>query len=106
MLLGFYHSTYTKRLLPDLSRNFDKSLEALSKLNDDEKAVVKESKSTLNLLSKSETSAKKAEDKLKKAKEVGDKETAIYLKKASKLTGNGPSIMTSAKAAAVVSSNQ
>ena len=88
-----------------MKSNFDKSLDALSKLNDDDKAAVKESKSTLRLLEKSEGGAKNAEGLLKKAKEVGDKEAALYLQRASKVAGSSVSISTSSKAAAIVNSN-
>ena len=60
-------------------------LYCFDKVTDESKLALVESRSTQRLMEKSEVGAKKAEAKLKVAKETADKETAAYLKKSSKL---------------------
>jgi hypothetical protein len=68
-----------------LDRKFEKNIEELNLLIEKDKSGYKSSKSTLVTLKTAESGARKAESKLKSAKEAGDKEASTYLKKSAKV---------------------
>ena len=92
-----------------LDSKFEKNIEELNLLIEKDKSGYKSSKSTLVTLKTAESGARRAESKLKSAKEAGDKEASTYLKKSAKVKtilnakSSGPGSLSSGTTAGVIS---